>query len=194
MRETAFRNLTKKAGMSYLNKDEYGVIGYLQSFELFKGKNSGIKYLCQKKDSHIEEEINYFDFSFMIMVGKVPVVINQTVFFVNSKALDLPVFKMSPENFSSKIKKFFGIEDIDFVENPYFSDQYLLTGEHESFIRHTFDPDVLHFFSRTTGLTIEACNYYMIFYREKTLIPDEELETFFQMGMDIYELFKKEDE
>jgi hypothetical protein len=193
MRAEAFKRLAYDHDLKYLGKDEYGVIGYLQEFELFHrvGSSSGISNLCQKKSHSLDYEINVFDYKYTVMVGKVPVTFQQTIYFVNSKSLDLPVFLMKPEGLMNKLGSYFGIEDIDFEDYPAFSDAYNLKGENEDYIRHHFDDHILKFFSTSAGWTIEASNFYLIFYRNNELIPDEGIGEFYRVGSGIYELFRE---
>jgi hypothetical protein len=190
MREQAYRNLCLNQGLTYLNKDEFGVIRYLELFELFRHTGGKISNLSQLKSSNLDHEINIFDYKYTIMVGKVPVTIQQTVFFVNSKSLDLPIFLMKPESMGNRIAAYFGYDDIDFEEYPTFSEKYNLTGEHEEFIRSAFDDKVLHFFSKANDWSIEATNYYLIFYRNKELIPDNSLIEYYTVGLGVYDMFK----
>ncbi len=136
--------------------------------------------------------INLFDFKYFISTGKSYITYDQTVFFVNSKRLGLPEFHMKPETFGHKIAAYLGWEDIDFEAYPAFSGKYHLSGDHEEFIRYTFDDKILKFFSKTSGWTIEAANYYLIFYAHSSLVPENILPDFFRLGMGVYDLFKEE--
>jgi hypothetical protein len=192
MRAEAYRTTAFAHDLQYLDKDEYGVIGYLKEFELFgrSPSSKGISNLCHRKSHSLDYEVNMFDYKYTIMVGKTPVTYRQTIYFVNSKSLDLPIFMMKPENLMHRLGTYFGIDDIDFEDYPVFSDTYLLKGEDEDYVRHHFDDKILKFFSNTTGWTIEASNFYLLFYRDKELIPVEELSDFFKMGEGVYALFR----
>jgi hypothetical protein len=192
-REEAYRKLAYNGEMNFLGKDEYGVKSYLSEFKLFQYSSGKVEYLCQKKSSSLEFESNVFDYQYTISTGKSSVTIQQSVYFVNSKSLDLPIFIMKPEGLMNKLGTYFGIDDIDFEDHPEFSDNYYLKGDDEEFIRHHFDGPVLKFFSKTAGWTIEASNYYLIFYRNGELIPEEALFDFYRTGEGIYNLFKEVD-
>ena len=101
---------------------------------------------------------------------------------------------MKPEHFGHRIAAYLGWEDIDFEQYPSFSENYHLSGENEDFIRHTFNDQILKFFSRTSGWSIEAANYYLIFYSHNSLVPENILYDFQRLGMGIFELFEVESE
>lgn len=189
LRSEKYRSLCASKGFDYLDIDEFGTKAYLKGFELFKSGSGKIRNLSQQKSSSLDTEINIFDYKYTVSTGKTSVTYDQTVFFVNSKKLGLPQFYMKPENIGHRIAAFLGWEDIDFEKYPAFSDKYHLTGEHEDFIRHTFNDLVLKFFSKTSGWSIEAANYYLIFYSHNSLVPENIIFDFHRLGMGIFELF-----
>ena len=101
---------------------------------------------------------------------------------------------MKPEHIGHKIAAYFGWDDIDFVEYPIFSDKYHLIGEQEDFVRFAFNDKILKYFSKTSGWTIEAANYYLIFYSFDSLVPENILNDFYRLGMGIFEMFKITDQ
>lgn len=191
LRKEKYKYLCAANGLTYLDKDEFGTKAYLKGFKLFKYGNGKIRNLSQKKSTALDTEINVFDYKYTVSNGKSSTTLDQTVFFVNSKKLALPAFQMKPEHIGHKIAAFLGWEDIDFEEYPVFSDKYHLTGEHADFIRHHFDDTILKFFSKTSGWTIEAVNYYMIFYAANSLVPENILIDFYRLGMGVFDLFKE---
>jgi hypothetical protein len=191
-RQVKYQYLCAANNMEYLGEDSFGVKSLLKYFELFKSKRGKIRNLSQLKLATMEEDIHLFDFKYTVSTGKTHHTYDQTVFFINSKNLGLPEFRMKPENIGHKIAAYFGWEDIDFEAYPAFSEKYHLSGEHEEFIRHTFDDKILKFFSKTSGWTIEAANYYLIFYAHSSLVPENILPDFFRLGMGVYDLFKEE--
>ncbi|MFZ1751003.1 MAG: hypothetical protein WAU01_12455 [Saprospiraceae bacterium] len=193
-RKAAYQQLSIRNEMQYLDTDEFGTKAYLSHFELFKKRNATIRNLSQKKSHSLENEINIFDMKYKVHTGKTVIIYDQTVFFINSKNLSLPEFMMKPEHLGHKIASYFGWDDIDFVEYPVFSDQYHLTGSDSDYIRYAFDDKILKFFSKTSGWTIEAANYYLIFYSHNSLVPPNILQDFYRLGMGIYDMFREGDE
>ena len=192
LRREKYRMLCGVNEMQYLDKDEFGTKAYLKGFELFRYGNGKIRNLSQQKSSNLDSEINIFDYKYTISTGKTSVTYDQTVFFANSKKLGLPQFYLKPENIGHRIAAFLGWEDIDFEQYPAFSEKYHLSGEHEDFIRHTFNDHVLKFFSKTSGWSIEAANYYLVFYAHNSLVPENILFDFHRLGMGILDLFVEE--
>lgn len=192
LRKEKYKFLCAAQGMTFLDKDEYGTKAYLNGFELFKSRNGKIRNLCQLKSDAMDKEINIFDYRYTISTGKTFHVFDQTVFFVNSKNLGLPEFLLKPESLGHKIGAYLGREDIDFESYPVFSDKYHLSGENEDYIRHHFDDTILKFFSKTSGWSIEAANYYLIFYAANSLVPENILMDFYRLGTGVYDLFRNE--
>jgi hypothetical protein len=176
--------------LKYLGKDEFGTKAYLKSFKLFKNGSGKIRNFTQKKSHSLDEEISLFDYKYTISTGKSSITYDQTIFFVNSKNLGLPEFLMKPENIGHKIAAYLGWEDIDFEAYPSFSENYHLSGDDEDYIRHHFNDGVLKFFSKTSGWTVEAVNYYLVFYAHNNLVPENILADFYRLGCGVYELFK----
>ncbi len=191
-RKEKYKSLCSVHQMTFLDKDEFGTKAYLSSFGLFKYGNGKIRNLCQLKSPSLDYEINVFDYRYTISTGKSVTTFDQTVFFVNSRQLGLPEFVLKPENIGHKIAAYLGWDDINFEQYPEFSEKYHLTGENEAFIRHHFDDTILKFFSKTSGWTIEAANYYLIFYASNSLVPDNILMDFYRLGNGICQLFIKE--
>jgi len=189
IRADKFKELCFSNDLNFLDVDDYGLLNLLKFFSIFKYKSGKITNLCKFKSSDFQKQIYLFDYRYVISSGKSTVRFDQTVFFVNDKALGLPEFSMKPEHLGHRISNYFGWHDIDFEEYPIFSDNYYLKGEQEDFIRHTFNDKVLKYFSKTSGWTVEAANYYMVFYAHKTLIPENILNDFYRVGLGVYELF-----
>ncbi|MBK9735098.1 MAG: hypothetical protein IPO92_09095 [Saprospiraceae bacterium] len=194
LRKEKFHDICALLNMTYLGIDEFGVKASLVYFEHFNKFTGKIRNLCQSKSPSLETEINLFDYTYTISTGKTFHTFEQTVMFINSKKLGLPEFRMKPETIGSKIASYFGWDDINFEEYPSFSEKYKLTGDEEEFIRHTFDNKVLKFFSKTSGWTIEAANYYLIFYAHNVLVPENILIDFYRVGMGVFDLFSEDNE
>ncbi len=190
LRKEKFILLSAKHDMVFLDKDEFGTLSYLKAFKLFNDNNGELYNFCQKKSADLSEEICIFDYKYSDAASDYSITYKQTVFFVNSKILGLPEFKMRPEHLGDKIAAYFGYDDINFETYPGFSEKYHLSGKDEYFIRYHFDDKVLRFFSKTHGWSIEAVNYFLIFYAHNHIIPNDTLFDFFKLSLGIYDLFK----
>ncbi len=194
-RTLEMQRLASRLGMEYTAKDEWGVQGYLEDFYLFrKGRRRQIRHLLQKKDEFLGTNLYIFDYHFVKGFGKHRRKMAQTVFFIDSKRLGLPQFLMKPENFFHRIGQWLGLkDDIDFVQFPKFSEQYLLQGEDEDFIRFALNPGFLKFFSIEQGWSLEGLNYYLILYRKNKLAKARAIEHLYGTGLHLLQMLAQEE-
>lgn len=193
-RAAAMKTVASHLGMSYRAKDEYGTRKLLGDFQLFRrGGRKKVTNLMKKKETDFDLETNIFDYQYTVSTGNSAATFRQTVFFVQSKQLALPQFLLKPEHFFHRIGTYLGMQDIDFVDHPKFSRQYLLQGEDEDLIRQKLTEDFRTYFTVEKNWTLEGLNYFLIFYRNKKRIPPEDLPEFYRKGKEIYNLlFEKE--
>ncbi len=177
--------------MSFFPKDEWGSFELLRDFKLFQiGSRKGITNMMRRKDELLEMEVNIFDFQYTVSTGKSSHTYRQTVFFMQSQKLGLPYFWMKPENFTHRIGEWLNLsKDIDFEAFPNFSEQYWLKGPDEDYIRASMNDKVLKFFTIEKDWSLEGCNYYLIFYKNYTLLRPEIIKEFYHKGMKICEMF-----
>lgn len=177
--------------MSFQEKDNWKLHHLLEDFKLFRvGGRREISNLMYRSAPMLDSEVYIFDYRFVVSTGKSAKTFNQTVFFVHSKKLGLPFFRMRPENFFHTIGSWLGIEDIDFEEFPKFSKHYYLKGDDEDYIRHVMSDEILKFFSVEKKWFLEGINYYLIFYRRDKLLSPSQIKKFYQKGMHLFELFQ----
>ncbi|MEO6189950.1 MAG: hypothetical protein ABIO44_05885 [Saprospiraceae bacterium] len=184
MREFAFANKKK-----FEITDSRGIVSQLSEFKLFK-KGSHRNLRCIIFDNELLESNYLFDYEYKISNGKSTRRNIQTSKFFDSKLLALPQFFMRPEGFFTKLSEWFGIMDIDFLEDLQFSSNFLLSGEYESIIRLYFDEDVRKLINNNKGFYMEGMNYYLIIYIHKKVLKGQELASFEKLSILIYELFK----
>jgi hypothetical protein len=190
-RSAEIKQLASRLGMDYAAKDEWGILNLLTDFRLFRrGYSKRITNVLAVKDSMMDSHLRIFDYKFTIGGGNSRRRIRQTVFFVDSKELGLPHFSMRPENFFHRIGERLGMQDIDFVEYPSFSHQYLVKGEDEGLIRSVMSKDVLQFFTLERYWSVEGMNYYFIFYKWNKILPAEEVQELHKKGLRVFEMLK----
>jgi hypothetical protein len=83
--------------------------------------------------------------------------------------------------------------DINFPENPDFSDKFWLTGGIESMIREQFNPDIQAFLSERPPATIEGNNYYLIAYKPRTVLDAAQAKTFFEHCCQLTQMMQKKE-
>lgn len=182
--------------MQFSPKDEWGSFELLRDFKLFQiGNRKGITNVMQREEGMLETEVSIFDFQYTVSTGKTSHTFKQTVFFMQSKKLGLPLFWMKPETVVQKIGEWLYLtKDIDFEAFPKFSEQYWLKGEDEDYIRATMNDPVLRFFTIEKDWSLEGCNYYLIFYRHNVLLPPSIIKDFYRRGMKICEMLYSSDD
>ncbi len=172
------------------------ILPYLEEFSLFKkGKRKEIRNLMKSKDQWMTSDFYVFDYYYQVKNGKNHRKFSTTVFFANSKRLALPEFLLRPENLFHNLIQYMGFQqDIDFEEHPEFSENYLLQGDDEAYIRNSFDETVLKYFTVNQNWTLEGVNYYLVFYKNKQLLPPHKMARFIQKSIDIFQMLRLEED
>lgn len=193
-REGQLRAVAHRLGMQYRPVEEYSSRNLLSEFHLFKrGRNRTIRNLLEKQTPDLETNVQIFDYRFETGYNKTRRSYNQTVFFVQSKNLAVPEFSLKPETVFHKLGSYlFKMEDIDFEQYPKFSDNYLLQGEDEHYIRFMMNDRLLQFFNSETGWYMEGINFYLILYKLNKRFKAREIRDFYIYGESIYKSIAKD--
>ncbi|MCB0568356.1 MAG: hypothetical protein KDC66_01260 [Phaeodactylibacter sp.] len=188
-RTAQLKNTALQLGMKYSPEDEWGLLNLLKDFQLFRrGHHRKATHLLSRQIGMLETEANIFDYHYTISSSNSSRTFKQTVFFVHSKKLGLPQFLLKPENFFHKIGQLLGMQDIDFEAFPEFSDQYLLRGEDEDYIRSSFPPAALQFFTVEKNWSLEGLNYYLVLYQKNRLLTPAQIIDFYKKGMYLHDV------
>ena len=190
LREEEFRTCANQLSWSLKPKDEFGTINWLLDFKLFKdGMNKKIGPIIIKKEDDLAFTC-LFDYTYTISTGKSSSTYHQTVYFRYSKQLALPHFVMVPEKWYHRVGTYFGMQDIDFIEYPDFSHNYLLRGADEPYIRHHFNhPEMIRFFDHQDFYSLEGMNYLMILYVNNVVLPLEQALQLVTIGNRLHDFF-----
>lgn len=116
-----------------------------------------------------------FRYSYVIP-GKYRRTVSQTIVWMRFRGGVVPDFAIQPQPKRHWLLSdvTFGARDIDFESHPEFSRTFLLRGRDESAIRDLFKPDVLEFFEAHAGLSVEAADDQLIYYRHsECVLPDD---------------------
>jgi hypothetical protein len=180
-----------RLGLDFQAEDEWGLLALLEDFRLFnRGIGKEISNIMRSRDDLLESDLRIFDYKYVISTGNSSRRFRQTVFFMDSRKLGLPDFRMRPEQFIHKIGALIGFEDIDFEDHSDFSNQYYLKSSDEYYLRASLQEGFFKFFSVEKGWYLEGLNYYLIFYRKDVLFPPDKIRNFYRMGMEVFDLFK----
>lgn len=186
-RAAQIATVADKLEMEFSKEDEWGLLEMLRDFRLFRrGRRKRMFNILSYSTPLDEVKVNIFDYRYVVTTGKSSRRFYQTVFFVQSKELALPEFWMKPEGFFHKVGNLLGMGDINFEENPVFSEQYYLAGEDEELIRHTFNEDVLHYFTVERDWSLEGVGYFFILYKRDYLFRPDQIKDMFEQGVELW--------
>jgi len=195
-RKIAMQQLSKKLGLTFSAKDSFGLAMQLNGFELFKRERS--RWLGKGEITNVmrglvgETEVYLFDYSFKVQAGNARKTITQTVFFANDKNWYLPNFQLKPERWWHKLQAKLGMgSDINFEENPEFSEKFWLKSEFEDVVRQQFTPALQGFLSEKPPAHLEGSNYYLIGYKPRKKMDVQEAELFFQHCSEIVQFLQE---
>ena len=171
--------------------DEWGMIKWLMDFKLFKrGHRKKICPISMIKQDDLQFTA-VFDYAYTISSNNSSKTYRQSVYFRYSKELALPHFVMVPEKWYHRLGTYLGMQDIDFVEYPMFSKNYLLQGNDEDYIRHHFNhPELVRFFDRNKSYSMEGMNYLLILYVHEELLSAGKLQQLVKTGNTLHEYLK----
>jgi hypothetical protein len=192
VRTKALQQFAKQQKMRFEPKDTFGIVAYFKDMKLFKqgGRRHG-KHVIQRK-GEMFEHCGVMDYYYTISTGKSSHTYKQTVYFRVSNDLMLPAFHIFPERWYHRIRKWFGMQDIDFIAYPEFSRYYLLQGEQEDFITKFFQKDaVVGHFTKHKGWSIEAVGKYFVMYHPGMLVPLRDMRGFIKIGDTLFDLLKE---
>ncbi len=189
-RTDEFEACASALGWSYKKDDDWGMIKWLLDFKLFR---QGHHHKISPMIIHESDDLGFtcsFDYCYTIKSNNSSHTYRQTVYFRNSKALALPHFVMVPEKWYHRIGTYFGMQDIDFVQYPTFSKNYLLRGEDEDYIRYHFDnPDMVRYFDSQGFYSMEGMNYLMILYVHNVVMPRQQILQLVNIGNTLHNFF-----
>ena len=188
-RTEKLRQVADEMGLPFYPQGDDSLIGQLSNFPLFsEGRSKKIKNMLHGETSEVE--VGIFDFRYTTGSGKSSHTHKQSVAYFRSPDLDFPDFALRPEHLFHRIGGVFGYQDIDFESHPRFSKSYLLRGNSEHKIRQLFNDEILAFFERQTGLSVEGNGERLIFYRASKRVKPEEVRSFFEEGFRVFALLK----
>ncbi|MBC7775223.1 MAG: hypothetical protein H7246_07280 [Phycisphaerae bacterium] len=195
-RTASMQALSQTLGLSFSHKDSFGLARQLQGFNLFQRERR--RWFRNGKITNVlrglvgETEVFLFDYTYTIQAGNTPKRISQTVFFANNKNWFLPNFHLKPEKWWHKLQAKLGMSsDINFEENPKFSDKFWLKGTFEEQVRQQFTPALQGFLTEKPPAHLEGSNYYLIGYKPRKKMDAPEAKLFFQHCCEIVQMLEE---
>jgi hypothetical protein len=174
----------ERLGFSFSAEPEPGLLEGLRSLRLFsQGRSRKIRSVLRHQVDDIQ--ITLFDYRFTTSSGKHNRTHDQTVGLFETERLELPAFALRPEHVFHRLAGALGYQDIDFEQDPAFSEAVLLQGRDEHHIRSLFDRNLLAYFARHPGVCAEGEGSRLVFYRQERRVEPAQLEGFVEEGLDV---------
>lgn len=184
-RTEAFQEQAEQMGLHFVDNPDGAAYHKFDGFRLFsRGYSRKMKNLIEGDSGDVK--ISIFDYRYTTGSGKNSKTSRQTVAALQSPLLRCPDFTMRPEGFLDKIGNAMGFQDLDFDTHPEFSKLFVLKGPDEAAIRAYFTSQVLDFFEKHAGNSIEASGDTMFFYRLRRISKPEELKDLLAQAYEAY--------
>ena len=186
LRSQDIRSMAKRLGFTHEERVDRALVD-TRDYNLFnKGGSKKVKNYLSKESRHGITQ--YYDYSYVVSTGQSTQIHHHSIVNFRMDGMNVPRFRLLPENLFDKIGEAFGRQDIDFDDNPEFSDMFALRGPDEDKIRRVFSYPVTRALQNHKGLCIEAGGDEMMIYRRKRLKSDE-IEGFLKDASEILALF-----
>ena len=197
-RSAELQRLAADLGLSFIEKDTYGLIAQLHTLGLFRHSatrrwSRNGKVINVMRGQIGNAEVYLFDYSYIVSTGKSAHEVRQTVFFANDKNWYLPNFRLRPETWWHKVLVKLGLKsDINFPESPDFSSKFWLTSEFEGLVRQQFSPDLQQLLTERPPVHLEGSNYYLIAYKPGKSLNADEAQVFFEHCSQLVRMLQKQ--
>lgn len=137
-------------------------------------------------------QVLIFDWRFVTGSGKNIQTHVSTVIAIQSTELQLPHWLCRPESVLDWIGLTSDGRDIDFEDQPLFSQKYHLHGNNEQRLRRLFDSEVCTFFEQHIGSYAEARGQWLIYCRQGKVIPPDQIHDLLRDAFQLQVLLKSE--
>ncbi len=193
-RTEALESTARSLMFSFSKRPKGFLLPSLSHFNLFS-RGSSKKILNVMNGSVRDVDVTIFDYKYTTGSGNSSNVRRQTVALFKSNELQLPYFTLQPEsrfdNLFDKVGSVLGRQqDIDFNSHPAFSSQYRLVAPDEQACRDVFTGRILAHYDKRVGLCTEADPDNLIFYRFNQKVLADDIRSFLDEGIGIFNLFK----
>jgi hypothetical protein len=164
------------------------------SYELFNPRKGYSKRITALMKRPFEDgEAFIFDYSYTVNDRRNRNHYDCTVLAFQTPHLQLPYFALYPESFFSLLGEYFGYHDINFASHPNFSENFKLCGKDEEQLQKLFQPQVLTFFEKMQGVSVDGGGNYLFMYKKNNVIPLESLNPSIKDANNAYALFRAAD-
>nr|MDZ7979374.1 hypothetical protein [Aulosira sp. ZfuVER01] len=181
----------------FLEEEAHNIKLKLHEFKLLNtGRSSLVKNILFL--NLVNAKLYIFDYKYSAFVGKGKDDYWQTVALFSNSHIRIPNFSLKPRGVIAQLGNFLGSQDIKFKAYTRFSENYLLRGSNENAIRLVFSDHILTFCESKIGFyppikttpSIEVEDTGFIYYRANIRLEPEQIESFIQEGIEVFDLFQ----
>jgi len=184
-RREAFIETAEEMGLQSYPDGDPELMNRFAGFKLFsQGRGRRMKNVVQGDSGEVK--IAIFDYQYTTGSGKQSRTHYQSIVSLQSREIQCPDFTMRPEGMFDKIGSKMGFQDIDFDTHPEFSKMFVLKSSNEPAIREYFKPPLLEFFESKKGISVEAGDGALFFYRPSKKIKAEEIKDYLGQAYEVY--------
>ncbi len=187
-RKEKIAEVAESLGLTFVPGDDLSFRERFSDMAFFQTGHSKLSGNCMTGDSG-DVRISIFDYTFSTGSGKNKSTRRLTVVALESANLKIPSFSMRPEIFLDKIGSMLGFQDIDFDDDPEFSNAFVLKGENEAAIRKTFHRQLRKGLATRTGINVEATRGKLVCFRGYSRSKPEAYPDLLKEAYEIYGLF-----
>ena len=154
-------------GMQFSAREQFSSVNLLKDMTLFKtGSGRMLFNIIKEPGEDLEEQIQIFDYRFIIHTGNSAAVFLQTVFQVKSKELDLPHFRIRPKNLMQRWGSRLGMYQKKLlIDDPVFNKYFLIRTKEPERLKQILVPELIEMLKSNRKLWVEGINYFLAIYR-----------------------------
>lgn len=134
------------------------------------------------------------DYKYVSGSGKNQSTHRLTVAWVSSQQLNLPSFNIYPETWMHRIGDLITKKDIDFDEDPEFSNKFVLTGADQAGVREFLNAKRRQVVMGLNLPNLEVLRHGFVLYYAGKLIDPSELKSLMNQAFSLYQAFAPEQE
>lgn len=130
-----------------------------------------------------------FEYAYTVSSGKSSQTYRFRVMCWETGDAKLPVFSISPEGFWNRLGQKLGRQDIDFDDDPTFSQAYELRGPDEAAIRAAFTPRIRGALGAMPGQHAACAGTHLFWWQSGRLPKPDDLDPYFIAGESVARVF-----
>jgi hypothetical protein len=184
-RRESLAGIAEEMGLTFMPEGSDVLWQRLSPFYLFNlGRARKMSNLVQGDAGEVKLAI--FDYQYTTGSGKNTHTAKMTIVAMESAELKCPPFSLRPENLFDKLGGMLGFQDIDFASHPKFSSMFVLKSPNEEQVRQFMKPALLEYFESQPGISLEADQGVLFFYRGSRRAKPHELKDLFAQAYAAY--------